>query len=161
MAFALTLLFKSDKDVSGFESGLGKLKDTDPDIVPLNTGRRIKDQTFFVIRSLVVLTYLMHSNHYKVVITQYGSIRLLLKVAIYAFTAILTSNNEVDVAKVESARKERYLDNKVRAMLREIVWQLVMAVLFTWVIVGPLDSNVYHQNQDIRNAFVEDAAVHT
>ena len=39
VAFALTLLFKSDKDVSEFESGLGKLKDTDPDIVPLNTGR--------------------------------------------------------------------------------------------------------------------------
>ena len=38
VAFALTLLFKSDKDVSEFESGLGKLKDTDPDIVPLNTG---------------------------------------------------------------------------------------------------------------------------
>ena len=79
--------------------------------------------------------------------------------AIYAFTAILTSNDEVDVAKVESARKERYLDNKVRAMLREIVWQLVMVVLFTWVIVGPVDSNVYHQNQDIRNAFIEEAEV--
>ena len=44
-------------------------------------------------------------------------------------------------------------------MLREIVWQLVMFVLFTWVIVGPLDLNVYHQNQDIRNAFVADAKV--
>ena len=40
LAIAVTLLFKSDKDVSEFESGLGKLKDTDPDIVPLNTGRR-------------------------------------------------------------------------------------------------------------------------
>ena len=38
VAFALTLLFKSDKYVSEFESGLGKLKDTDPDVVPLNTG---------------------------------------------------------------------------------------------------------------------------
>ena len=80
--------------------------------------------------------------------------------AIDAFTAILTSNDEVDVAKVESAQKTRYLDNKVRAMLREIVWQFVMFVLFTWVIVGPVDSNVYHQNQDIRNAFIEDAEVH-
>ena len=44
-------------------------------------------------------------------------------------------------------------------MFREIVWQVVMVVLFTWVIVGPLDSNVYHQNQDIRNAFVADAEV--
>ena len=78
----------------------------------------------------------------------------------YVFKAILTSNDEVDVAKVESAQKTRYLDNKVRAMLREIVWQFFMFVLFTWVIVGPLDSNVYHQNQDIRNAFIEDAEVH-
>ena len=77
-----------------------------------------------------------------------------------AFKAILTNNDEVDVAKVESAQKTRYLDNKVRAMLREIVWQMVMFVLFTWVIVGPVDSNVYHQNQDIRNAFIEDAEVH-
>ena len=81
-------------------------------------------------------------------------------VVILCIQAILTSNNEVDVAKVESAQKTRYLDNKVRAMLREIVWQLVMFVLFTWVIVGPVDSNVYHQNQDIRNAFIEDAEVH-
>ena len=44
-------------------------------------------------------------------------------------------------------------------MLREIVSQIVMFVLFTWVIVGPVDPNVYHQNQDIRNAFVEDAEV--
>ena len=73
---------------------------------------------------------------------------------------ILTSSAEVDVAKVESAQKTRYLDNKVRAMLREIVWQVIMFVLFTWVIVGPLDSNVYYQNQDIRNAFIEDAEVH-
>ena len=75
-------------------------------------------------------------------------------------TGILTSSAEVDADKVAEARKTRYLDNKVRAMLREIVWQLVMFVLFTWVIVGPLDSNVYHQNQDIRNAFIEDAEVH-
>ena len=44
-------------------------------------------------------------------------------------------------------------------MLREIVWQVVTFVLFTWVIVGALDSNVYHQNQDIRNAFVAGAEV--
>ena len=79
---------------------------------------------------------------------------------VYAFQAILTSSDAVDDAKVAEARKTRYLDNKVRAMLREIVWQVVMFVLFTWVIVGPVDSNVYHQNQDIRNAFIEDAEVH-
>ena len=58
-----------------------------------------------------------------------------------------------------SARKTRENDGKLRAMLREIVWQIVTFVLFTWVIVGPLDSNVYHQSQDIRNAFVADAEV--
>ena len=46
LAIAVTLLFKSDKDVSEFESGLGKLQDTDPDIVPLNTGRWKKIKQF-------------------------------------------------------------------------------------------------------------------
>ena len=72
---------------------------------------------------------------------------------------ILKGSDDVDKAKVANARKTRENDVKLRAMLREIVWQLVMFVLFTWVIVGALDSNVYHQNQDIRNAFIEDAEV--
>ena len=72
---------------------------------------------------------------------------------------ILKGSDDVDDAKVAKARKTRENDRKLRAMLREIVWQVVMFVLFTWVIVGPVDSNVYHQNQDLRNAFVEDAQV--
>ena len=48
LAVAVTLLFKSDKDVSEFESGLGKLKDTDPDIVPLNTGKRKSSRNYDV-----------------------------------------------------------------------------------------------------------------
>ena len=90
----------------------------------------------------------------------YGSLSCINSNYFYELIGILTSSADVDVAKVESAQKTRYLDNKVRAMLREIVWQVIMFVLFTWVIVGPLDSNVYHQNQDIRNAFIEDAEVH-
>ena len=37
LAVAITLLFKTDKDVSEFESTLGKLKEADADILPLNT----------------------------------------------------------------------------------------------------------------------------
>ena len=76
-----------------------------------------------------------------------------------SFLDILRGNNDVDADKVASARKARENDDKLRAMLREIVWQVVMFVLFTWVIVGPVDSNVYHQNQDIRHAFVADVEV--
>ena len=76
-----------------------------------------------------------------------------------SFLDILKGSDDVDDAKVANARKTRENDSKLRAMLREIVWQLVMFVLFTWVIVGALDSNVYHQNQDIRNAFVAGAEV--
>ena len=83
-----------------------------------------------------------------------------MHVYIKIILGILKGSDDVDKAKVANARKTRENDVKLRAMLREIVWQLVMFVLFTWVIVGALDSNVYHQNQDIRNAFIEDAEVH-
>ena len=76
------------------------------------------------------------------------------------FLDILKGSDDVDGAKVANARNTRENDDRLRAMLREIVWQLVMFVLFTWVIVGPVDPNVYHQNQDIRNAFVQDAEVY-
>ena len=44
-------------------------------------------------------------------------------------------------------------------MIREIAWQIIMLVLFTWVIVGSLDANVYYQNQDIKNTFIADTEV--
>ena len=37
LAVAITLLFKTDKDVLEFESNLGKLKEADADVHPLNT----------------------------------------------------------------------------------------------------------------------------
>ena len=41
MAIVVTLLFKTDKDVTEFESNLGKLKETDDEILPLNTSKAI------------------------------------------------------------------------------------------------------------------------
>ena len=66
---------------------------------------------------------------------------------------------DVDEAEVAEARRKGDLDDKLRAMLREIAWQVVLLVLFTWVVIGSLDSNVFYQNDDIRNAFIEDADV--
>ena len=71
------------------------------------------------------------------------------------------ANVDVDDTAVASARRKHRLDAQLRAMFREIIWQVIMLVLFTWVIVGPLDANVYHQNQDVRNSFIIDAEVCT
>ena len=71
------------------------------------------------------------------------------------------ANVDVDDTAVASARRKHRLDAQLRAMFREIIWQVIMLVLFTWVIVGPLDANVYHQNQDVRNSFIIDAEVQT
>ena len=73
--------------------------------------------------------------------------------------AILIGVRDVDEAEVAEARRKGDLDDKLRAMLREIAWQVVLLVLFTWVVIGSLDSNVFYQNGDIRNAFIEDADV--
>ena len=67
--------------------------------------------------------------------------------------------DDVDQQKIEAARRKRDLDAKFRGMIREIAWQIIMLVLFTWVIVGSLDANVYYQNQDIRSAFIDVAEV--
>ena len=75
------------------------------------------------------------------------------------FAAILDATSEIDQQKVDEARKRRDLDLKFKGMIREIVWQLIMLLLFTWVIVGGLDANVFYQNQDIKNVFIEDAGV--
>ena len=64
LAIAVTLLFKSDKDVSEFESDLGKLKETEH-IRPLNTGT-LKNSCsstllhFTLTTSSCNLTYLMY-----------------------------------------------------------------------------------------------------
>ena len=73
--------------------------------------------------------------------------------------AILAGADDVDEAQVAEARRKAELDSKLRAMLREIAWQVVLLVLFTWVVIGSLDSNVFYQNDDIRNVFIEDADV--
>ena len=67
--------------------------------------------------------------------------------------------DDVDQQKIEAARRKRDLDAKFRGMIREIAWQMIMLVLFTWVIVGSLDANVDYQNQDIKSAFIDDAEV--
>ena len=73
--------------------------------------------------------------------------------------AILVTSRDVDTSHIEAARKRRRVDIKFRSMVREILWQLIMLVLFSWVVAGAVDSNVYYQNQDIRNTFIADTEV--
>ena len=51
MAVVMTLLFKTDKDVKEFESNLGKLKEADEDILPLNTSRATLSMFVFIPKS--------------------------------------------------------------------------------------------------------------
>ena len=64
-----------------------------------------------------------------------------------------------DEKKVREARRRRELDRKFKGMLREIVWQFILLCLILWVIVGGRDANVFYQNQDIKNVFLEDYEV--
>ena len=72
---------------------------------------------------------------------------------------ILAGAVDADRKRIEAARRKRDLGAKFRGMIHEIVWQIIMLALFTLVIVGSLDANVYYQNQDIRSAFIDDAEV--
>ena len=71
--------------------------------------------------------------------------------------AILETSSAIDKQRVDEARHRRDLDLKFKAMLREVIWQLIMLLLFTWVTVGGLDDHVFYQNQDIKNVFVHNS----
>ena len=75
------------------------------------------------------------------------------------FADILTDSTEVDETEVSEARRRRHLDEKFRAMLREVIWQLLMVLLFTWVIVGALDKHIFYQNNDVKHALIDDLEV--
>ena len=72
---------------------------------------------------------------------------------------VLTDSTDVNEAAVEAARQKRHLDEKFRAMLREVIWQLLMVLLFTWVIVGALDKHIFYQNNDVKHALIDDLEV--
>ena len=58
--------------------------------------------------------------------------------------------------EIAEAKKKADIDRKSQLMIREIAWQVVFLVLILWVVVGSQDSNVFHQNQHLRNLFVEE-----
>ena len=41
-------------------------------------------------------------------------------------------------------------------MIRDIVWQILYLIILLWVVIGNQDTNVYCQNQDLRNRFASD-----
>ena len=71
----------------------------------------------------------------------------------------MRATTAADERKVRKARRRRELDLKFKGMLREIVWQLIFLALILWVIVGGRDSNVFQQNQDIKNVFLDEYEV--
>jgi hypothetical protein len=48
---------------------------------------------------------------------------------------------------------EKRMSGKVRGMLGEVVYQIILLVLLMAVIYGNHDSNVYLQSQHLRNTF--------
>ena len=77
----------------------------------------------------------------------------------FVLVAIMRVTTAADEKKVREARRRRELDRKFKGMLREIVWQFILLCLILWVIVGGRDANVFYQNQDIKNVFLEDYEV--
>ena len=73
--------------------------------------------------------------------------------------AILRETSAADERKVREARRRQELDAKLKGMIREIVWQFVLLCVILWVIVGGRDSNVFQQNEDIKNVFLEEYEV--
>ena len=63
------------------------------------------------------------------------------------------SEPEPDPIVVREAQRARKLDGKLRTMIRESLWQLILLVLVWWVVSGSRDFLVFYQNNDIMNTY--------
>ena len=64
---------------------------------------------------------------------------------------------ELTAAELEEVKKRGTLDRKLRTMIREILWQLILLALMLWVATGNRDGNVYLQNAHLKHVFVDEA----
>ena len=63
------------------------------------------------------------------------------------------SEAEPDPDAVREAQRARKLDGKLRTMIRESLWQLILLSLVSWVVSGSRDFLVFYQNNDIMNTY--------
>ena len=87
---------------------------------------------------------------------------LLLNGVLYRFAVIfqldILSGHDQTLAKdeIEAAKKKSALDKKLRGMIREILWQVILLILICWVIYGNQNANFYTQNEHLNNLFISE-----
>ena len=70
-------------------------------------------------------------------------------------SGVRTNSVELTKQEVEEAKMRGKLDRKLRQMVREVLWQLILLALMLWVAVGNRDGNVYLQNAHLKHVFVD------
>ena len=80
----------------------------------------------------------------------------MLLLICYFFLALEAKPAQLTVDEVKEVKKRGTLDHKMRTMIREILWQLILLVLILWVAVGNRDGNVYLQNAHLKHVFVNE-----
>ena len=63
------------------------------------------------------------------------------------------SEAEPDPDAVREAQRARKLDGKLRTMIRESLWQIILLSLVSWVVSGSRDFLVFYQNNDLMNTY--------
>ena len=71
-------------------------------------------------------------------------------------SALEAKSAELSKQELDEAKKRGSLDRKLRTMIREVLWQLILLALMLWVAVGNRDGNVYLQNAHLKHIFVDE-----
>ena len=58
--------------------------------------------------------------------------------------------------EIAEMKRKKEINEKMSAMLRQMSWQIIFLILLVFVINGNQDTNVFLQNQDLRNTFQGD-----
>ena len=69
------------------------------------------------------------------------------------------SEPEPDPKTVREAQRARKLDGKLRTMIRESLWQIILLSLVSWVISGSRDFLVFYQNNDLMNTYGAEVSI--
>ena len=91
-----------------------------------------------------ILTFGLHIRH------------LITKFRIRHVLALEAKPAELTKAEMEEVKKRGTLDRKLRTMIREILWQLILLALMLWVATGNRDGNMYLQNAHLKHIFVDE-----
>ena len=69
------------------------------------------------------------------------------------------SEAEPDPDAVREAQRARKLDGKLRTMIRESLWQIILLSLVSWVVSGSRDFLVFYQNNDLMNTYGAEVSI--